>query len=321
MFIEINDLPSFVTEGKITKKEAINYFCEFVYKNPAVFGLEKEPADLRHDLILDILEKGEKILDTYNPETGHFFSFFYATVKGRVKSLKRKLCRQNIHESCLFDEFLQTSVYDEIKYIGYEEIKAVDRTYTKAPFAVPRVKAEDIEEFFKKKKLSKEIKTLVILLFKYAFFIDYEQLKNICRQTKIDYNFLLEIKDCCMKYLEKKVEAQEKACENRNRTYFLRKKTCLHIQNLEKEITDSQSRNLLSYKLDNLQQKFSRQTERLKKDNSEIIKKSSHIVLQDKQIANFLGLCERQVRYYISRAKNQKINLLNISCCLESESE
>ena len=33
----------------------------------------------------------------------------------------------------------------------------------------------------------------------------------------------------------------------------------------------------------------------------------------EKQIANFLGLCERQVRYYISRAKNNKINFSNIS--------
>lgn len=321
MYIEINDLPLFVEEGRITKKEAVNYFCEFIFKNPAVFGLERETADLRNDLILDILEKGEKIMDTYNPEEGLFFSFFYATVKGRLKSLKRKLCRQNIHECCLYDEFLQTISYDEIKYIGYEEIKPVDGSYTKAPYAVPRVKPEDIEEFFKKKRLSKEMKTLLILLFKYAFFIDYDQLKNICRQTSIDYNFLLEIKDCCMNYLEKKVKAQEKACENRNRTYFLRKKTCLHIQNLEKEISASQSKNLLSYKLDNLQQKYSRQTERLNKDNSEIIKKSSHIVLQDKQVANFLGLCERQVRYYISRAKNKKLNLLNTSYCQESESQ
>ena len=313
MFIEMNEIPSLISEGKISKKEAVNYFAEFLYKNPAIFGLEKEDPDFRNDLILQILEKGEKIIDAYNPKLASFFSFFYATIKGRIKALRKKECRSNIHQSCIYEELLQDLSYEGIKYIGYKDIKPLPKGYKKAPYAVPRVKPEDIEGFFRQKDLSKEIKTIFIILFKYAFYIDYQQLKNVCSQTGIDYDFLVKIKDYCMDYLDKKVQAQEKAYESRNRTYFLRKKTGLQIRSLEQELTVSQEKNPLEYKLDSLQDKYSRQTQRLNKDNYEIVRRSSHIVLQDRQIANFLGLCERQVRYYISRAKNNKIKFSGIA--------
>lgn len=313
MFIEINEIPSLISGGKITKKEALNYLAEFIFKNPAIFGLEKESPDFRNDLILEILEKGDKIIDAYNPKLAGFFSFFYATIKGRIKALRKKECRSNIHQNCIYEELIQDLSYEGIKYIGYKDIKPLPKGYKKPPYALPRVKPEDIEGFFKQQNLSKEIRTIFIILFKYAFYIDYQQLKNICSQTGIDYDFLVKIKDYCMDYLDKKIQAQEKAYESRNRTYFLRKKTGLQIRCIEKDLTVSQNSSPLEYKLDSLQSKYFRQTKRLNKDNSEILKKSSHIVLQDKQIANFLGLCERQVRYYISRAKNNKINFSNIS--------
>lgn len=321
MFIEMNEIPDLIGDGKISKKEAVNYFAEFIYKNPAIFGLEKESADFRNDLIVQILEKGEKIIDSYNPKLAGFFSFFYATIKGRIKALRKKECRSNINQSCIYEELLQDLSYEGIKYIGYKEIRPVNKGYKKPPYAVPRVKPEDIEGFFKQQNLSKEIRTVFIILFKYAFYIDYQQLKNICWQTGIDYDFLIKIKDYCMDYLDKKVQAQEKAAESRNRTYFMRKKTSLQIKSLEKELTGSPCSSPLEYKLDSLQSKYKRQTERLKRDNSEIIKKSSHIVLQDRQIANFLGLCERQVRYYISRAKNNKINFSDLGTVRKSENE
>lgn len=309
MFIELNDLPQLIQEGKLSNKEAINYLAEFIHKNPAVFGLEKESPDFRNDLIIDLLEKGDRFLQAYNPDAGKFFPFFYATVKGRIKAIRKKECRLNIHESCIFEELIQNLSYEGTKYIGYREIKPVEKGYKKPPYAVPKVKPEDIESFFKQEKLSKELKTMLVLLFKYAFFIDYEQLKTICLYTGIDYNFLVMIKDYCMDYLDKKVKAQEKASEIRNRTYFLRKRTGYQISSIQKQLINSEKNSTLNYKLDSLNNKFYRQTERLEKDNSEIIKKYSHIVLKDKQIADFLGVCERQVRYYISNAKNNKIDL------------
>ena len=321
MFIKLNDLPAYIYDGKFSKKEAVNFLAEFIFKNPALFGLEKEDPDFKNDLILDILERGERILDSFNPKAGQFFPFFYSTIKGRVKTIKKKENRRNLHESCIYEEAVQNLSYEGIKYLGYKEIKPVTDGYKKPPFAVNHVNPEDIEEFFKQEKLTKEIRTILIILFKYAFFIEYEQLKTICNKTGIDYDFLVKIKDYCMQYLEKKVQAQKKAFETRNRTYFLRKRTSLQIKYLEQEMTESHNQNPLDYKLDSLQNKYCRQTERLIKDNSEIQKKSSHIVLQDKQIANFLGLCERQVRYYISRAKNNKINFSNINSERKYESD
>ena len=321
MFIQMNDIPALIAEGKLTRKEAINYIVEFIHKNPALFTLEKESDDFRNDLIIDFLEKGENFLSSFDSSRGNFFPFLYATILGRIKALRKRECFSNIKDSCIYEELLANLSNEENKYEDYKEIIPLGKDYKKPPFAVNRVKAEDIEKFFKKTELTKEIKTILILLFKYAFFIDYDQLKNVCEHTGIDYNFLIEIKDYCMDFLDKKVQEQSKAYETRNRTYFLRKRTAIEIQNIEKEHPSKDDFNSLNYKLSDLHNKYHKQTAKLERDNSDIMKKSSHIVLPDKKIAGFMGLCERQVRYYISKAKSSKLNLLEVNNSENTESD
>lgn len=309
MSIELNDIPSLIEEGKLSKKEAINHIIEFIYRNPAVFSLEKENEDFRDELLLDLLEKGERLFEVYNPQIGKFFPYLYATVIGRVKSLRKKECHLSMKESCIFEEAVQEFTSEDSKVQEDTFLKPVTKAYARPPFAQRRVSAEELEEVFKKTKLSKKIKSMLIILFKYAFFIDYEQLKNVCKETGFDYEFLALIKDYSMQFLEKKTLAHSKAYQDRNRTYFLKKRTALEIRTLKKELLNSDGVDTLSYKLDSLTKKYHKQSARLVKDNSEIAKKAARIVLPDSQIANCLGLCERQVRYYISKAKNKNSKL------------
>ena len=295
---ELNDLPEKMYCGKISEKQLVECICRFVIHNYPVFGLQKYDEDFRQDVILMFIERSHRIIHNFNPAFGDFFTFLYCYMCTIINTLIKKRMLQtmkdkiNIQE-CILELDQKEEEYHRIDFKNFE--------LPKAPFAPPKIPVAELQQTFKDLALKHKDKKIIVLALKSSYYLTDEQIKRICNLSGIKKEYFYKLIQNCKESLDIKSGRREKAEERRNFAYYHHKRYKIMVENLAEE-TYPKSMELKKEKYTSMEEKHRRNWKRLNKAFEK-----GHIYLRptNRTIACLMGICERQVNYYIKCAKKE----------------
>lgn len=296
----LNLIPDMLQKNEVTRKEALNLLCEFILSDKPVFGLIKFDEDFVSELILRILERGTVIFDSFNPESGSFYTYFFKYVQSVKFHLLKELSINELkykHVVELSKEDLyisdSNSTYYPSKSLIKNEEKNIDEILNKSD-----IYPKDFLKLIKKHPRGYE-KLLLVLALKSSYNITETNINMIASCCNIDKEKLQEIVDYLNDKLECKLTRKRKLEEKRNSVYFYKKKYEHQIKKLNEEVKEDNK-----YVSESLTEKYNRKYEKWGNLNKKLNNSSHFLKPTNKEIANVLGLCERQVNYYIKALKN-----------------
>lgn len=295
---KLNQLPEELYSGRMTEKEVINQICSFVAQNYPIYGLHKYDEDFRQDIILRLLERGSHVLHLFNPKFGDFFTFLYCYVSTLINTRLKTLGMISIREKLTFEESINTlddkeTKYHRIDFTNFEE--------PKAPLAQRKITPEELQSAVKDLTLRHKDKKVFILALKSSYYLTDEQIQRICKLYGFKPEYFYNMVQQCKDSLETKSIRREKAKERRNFAYYHHKRYSRILRDLEEEET-MEHKYLLQRKYESRQKKHLQNWNRL---NQAFEKGLLYLRPTNKTVANLMGICERQVNYYINCAKKE----------------
>ncbi len=295
---DLNQLLEKHRSGLMTEKEVINVICTFVARNYPVFGLHKYDEDFRQDIILHLLERGPHLIHLFNPDFGDFFTFLYCYVSTLINSTLKKKVISSMKESLNLEESIYTLGEKEKKYTRIDfnnfEIK-------KPPFSPQKIPVEELQKALKELSLRHQDKKVIILALKSSYYLTDEQIERICSIYGIKPEYFYNMVQHCKESLSNKNQRREKALERRNFAYYHHKRYNRIIQNIkDNDVPDYN--NLMKDEYKYKEKKHHHNWMRL----NEAFEKG-HLYLRPttKTVAYIMGMCERQVNYYLRCAKKE----------------
>lgn len=293
----LNELPKQIENGIITKKDAVNKISIFICNNYKVFNLQKFDEDFRSEIVMYFLEHGEHILDNFKPELGDLFTYLYTYISSLTYTKRRTLAKKRITEIFAISEC--QNLYSEKEY-NYSKLKPAELQETKVPYAINKISQNELKKIFEKIRNDNTDKRILVLALKSSFYITDTQIQKVCKiyNLRADdfYKTIQYFKDS----LVDKVDKRQKELERRNTAYYHHRKYLNQISKLEED--NDYHDDLLFLKLINKEQKHSKNWIRI---NNKFIKGYLYLRPSAKAIADILGICERQVNYYVNSAKNE----------------
>lgn len=287
-----------LNSGTITVRQAVNRIGTFISKNYPVFGLHKYDEDFRSEIILAFLERGEHILSLYNPNTGDLYTFLYCYLNTIANSKRKMLAKSSISEIVAIDE-LKKAAEDKVQY--YKALNYSHIDMPKAPYAYKPVPAEELSNTLQAISSCNTDKKILVLALKASFYLTDSQVERICRLYKIDKNHFYELIQQCKESIQKKTEKRWKIQERRNSAYYHHKRYKTIINKLIQDDINCENSILIS-RIEKKEMKCKKQWSKL---NHSFEKGLLKLRPTNKTVANLLGICERQVSYYINCAKKE----------------
>ena len=295
---ELNDLPEQMYCGKLTEKQLVEKICRFVIHNYPVFGLHKYDEDFRQDVILMFIEKSHRILHHFNPDFGDFFTFLYCYICTIINTLIKKRLLQTMRdkiniEECILELDQKEEKYHRIDFNTFE--------LPKAPFAPPKIPAAELQKTFKELTLKHKDKKIIALALKSSYYLTDEQIQRICSISGIKKDYFYKLIQNCKESLDTKSDRRERAEERRNFAYYHHKRYKILAENLEDEVLP-RNMELRKEKYTHMEKKHRQNWKRL---NDAFEKGHIYLRPTNRTIASLMGICERQVNYYINCAKKE----------------
>ena len=316
---ELNKLPELVQKGKMSPVYASHKLALYVKENLSLFGLNKKDEDFKSDIIVMLLEKTEQLFEQYNPQYGCFFTYFFCFIKSLINSETKKIASQKVIDFLEINDCITS--YEQHEE-AYKLINYHDFEYRKVPFAYKPVSAQSLkiscnrepyhikeflnqnDEDFKKlqenlKKISPALaeKILLVLALKSAYYITDSQITKIAEICHLDINNFHAIVMNLKSDLIEREKSKNKIEIRRNKAYFQHRKYRSRIEWAEATKDD-----FSPYEKHKLSNKYDKQTKTWKTLNQQLKKGIINIRPTNKAIAKALGMCERQISFYIKNA-------------------
>jgi len=315
---DLNEFPALLENNKLTKAEAIQKIAEFIVCNYRVFNLQLYDEDFREEIILIVLEKGITIFDNYKPELGDFFTYLYSYIYNIASTLKKKHAKTKLEENITEIEIIRDykdSCY-QIPEPSYKTLQ--DNTI---PFkSSKKITPQELREGLYFPENSKIEKTILSLAIKSSFYLDDEMVSKICSVIGVDkYHFTRLIEYYKME-LVRKIEKRNRLEGYRNKAYYCHKKYEHQIQLINQEMKldfNTNQKYIYEEKLKKLKHNNEKQIHNWERLNKKFQNGCATVKPSNLSIANLLGICERQVSYYLFCAKNGKTDLSEICKKLE----
>lgn len=295
----VNEIMDRLQGGEITKRQALDMTCSFICENYKVFGLERHDEDFRSELILSLLEKGERLIDGFNPALGDYFTYLFMTVESHRRARIRTAAKKQVHESFV----MQTGPL----YLAEKECDYAPRPFTpvsaesKRPLAYKPVPADTVRKTLTALAHQKQNKKLLILAIKTAFYLSDEQVRALSAIYRIPEERFHQIIQFFKNHLMDKSDRKRVVEERRNTAYFRQKNYEKRLEIIRGSERHYDNRELL-LDLERTLAKHQRRCDRLNRklrDGCVLVRPTN------KMIADYLGICERQVAYYISRCRDE----------------
>jgi hypothetical protein len=296
--IGLNELSDQLRSGQISEKQMIEGICSFVIKNYPIYGLQKYDEDFRQDVLLCLVEKGHRLLNQFNPAFGDFFTYTYCFICTIINTKIKQQMVQSMKEKINFEECLLSFDEKEEKYhrIDFENFEV-----PKVPYAASRIPSEEIQDALKSLTLKHENKKLIVLALKSSYYLTDEQIHRICKISGIKKDFFYNMIQQCKDSLDLKSSRREKAQERRNFAYYHHKRYKKIIQKLDTEIAPEKLKKMKEHYI-YMEKKHRHNWNRM---NSAFEKGHIYLRPTNKTVANLMGICERQVNYYINCARKE----------------
>ena len=302
--MELNELSDQLLRGEISEKEMIKHICTFVVKNYPIFGLQKYDEDFRQEVLLNLIEKGNRLLNQFNPAFGDFFTYLYCYICTIINTKIKQQMVQSMKEKINFEECILTL---EEKKEKYHRIDFNNFDLPKAPLAPPHIPPEEIQEALKNLSLKHDNKKIIVLALKSSYYLTDDQIQRICKISGIKKEYFYNLIQQCKESLDYKTRRRERAQERRNFAYYHHKRYRKIIQKLDCDLDQEKLRRLKEH----YACKEKKHWHNWKSLNNAFEKGHIYLRPTNKTVANLMGICERQVNYYINCARKD----------LESEQE
>lgn len=289
----LNLIPEKIYSGEITKKEAVDIICSFVMDNYPIFGLHKYDEDFRADVIVYFLERGIRVLELYNQNTADFFTYLYSNIMSYIQTKRRSQARASIKEYLTVAESansLEDKAYD-YKKIDYRTFEA-----GKVPYAFKPISAENLRAIFSPITSSNIDKKILILALKSCFYLTDDMIKKVSDLYQISLEDFYDTIQFCKNSISCKTKKHQLAIERRNYAYY-------HHKRYEHELEYSQENEATAECKAQIILKLEKHSNNWKLLNNKFEKGFLYLRPTNKTIAEILGICERQVSYYINCAK------------------
>lgn len=294
---ELNLIPKQLKQGLITVKEAVNQTGTFLMENYPMFGLHRYDDDFRSDIIVAFLERGEHLLELYNPEMGEYLTFLFSYINTLINSRVKYLAKYSIHQKVTQEEALR--MLDE-KEIRYQNINYKSLYSPKIPYSYNKVPAEELRNALKDISEGHLDKKLLVLALKSSFYITDPQIEKVCSFYKIEKKIFYELIEFCKSSVTRKEFRRNQFQERRNYAYYHHKR---YRRLLEKLKEDDKNDN--SILISQLIEKEIRYKKKWKNLNKSFESGLLNLRPTNKTIAKLLGICERQVTYCLSCARKE----------------
>ena len=288
--IDIEFLPKAVKEKIISKQEAAKIIWEEIYTNPQRYGLMFFSEDQKSDLLLQIHKQFEVFFDKFIPGHISFKSFITSCLaKYKNRFLKHQL--SNEIELKSLSSFFQSKIEeDSQKYmIDIAENDQITKTQCKKTFN--DIIMQEIDNHKKREKRIAEL-TAIILLMKACKDIDDKTINLVSKFTGINKTLLYDTIEELKESMSRKEKNNQKLVCRRNNAFFFHRK---YMQEMLLPSTSAQ-------KLQDIQKKYEKQTNKWKVHNQELAIRSQSP--SNEEIARIIGIKPRTVSFYINHARN-----------------
>lgn len=287
--IDLNELPELVNSGTFTVKQAVDYIAEYIHKNPVKFGLGKFDEDFRSEFLLSFLQNAGKLFFRYDKRYGQFLPYLYAFSKGVLLTLIRDSSKKDSNVFSTRREEENTWEYKTKQYMP--DLYVADNFYENKKYVFHEVR-QPVENYCSIKKNSAEKKIAMVLALKSSFFLSDDHVSFVSDYCGVEKRNLENTLYNLNKLLEKRAEHCAILRVRRDNAYYFHRK---YADLINQETSENHKKKL--------QKKYERQTENWYSKNAQLQKTGYRLCPTNKTVANVLGICERQVSYYISRAK------------------
>ena len=308
---QLENLPEDLKSGLITEKEAIDKICCYVAENYPIYGLHKYDEDFRQDIILNLLERASHILHLFNPKFGDFFTFLYCYVSSLINTKVKKMLTDSMKERLNIQESIDSF---EEKTSSYHRIDFTNFDLPKAPYAAKSISSEELQQAFKSLSSKQKDKKIIVLALKSSFYITDEQIERICKIYDLKPDYFYSMIEKCKETLYSKNDKRKLYIERRNFAYYHHRRYCRILYNLE-DNDDPEEQDYLRERYLSREKKHQHNWARL---NNSFQKGRLYLRPTNKTVANLLGICERQVNYYINCAKRDLEKMENSEAGIES---
>lgn len=325
----LNILEEEVSQGKLSPREGFERILSDMMEFPQNYGIQNYDEELRSDLILRLLQRGPDFFKRYNKSFGQFSTYFSSLVKYQMKGILHQhqinqITEKNIseiskieYENSQLKYNNQEFSYRLTNFKPYFPVKTDKPPYrAKNTLAVNRHNAQNHkvaeketfygkEEEFKCSTQSKKLipaetkysknsrfeRTALVLALKSCYYLTDDHIDGISTLCKIPKEKLIEIVEELKESTEKRQDKIQKVQKARDRSFQLRRKIEEELANFPAE--DKKQELLKNYRLHTRNWNVKNNT----------LKDSAYLPSPtNKKIGEVLGLCERQVGYYLQKA-------------------
>ena len=317
--IDLNSIPEMIESKIITQDEAARIIAEDLNRNKKNYHLISNDEDILSELSLRILQTSDLLFKNYKKEKCAFRTYLLSVLKYQILTILREHRRKNsgdeitkqiphIHyetqnELYEMDEapfkimhvkpFIKKTE-DKITYREKRQSKKDKKSLSaeNSTSEKPRIKMQDLVSYWAN-RTSKKARTALILALKSSYYITEENIDSVCDYCEISKKIMQETID----------ELKSKIPERQEKIELLQKRQAksfnFHIK-LQKRISET----FEIEKKDELSKKYEYHTKKWNERNSRTHPKSVKLCPTNKQVAEILGICERQVGNYIKNAEN-----------------
>lgn len=322
-------LPELLAEGKISRKDALNLIGEEITRNPLKFGITGDSREIISDLYFAIRKKGYFLFDHYCSSFGSFRTYLCSFIRFQIKTIKKEnalLYRnrktyshveateyenaQEKYEKNEFDykimhfrpysitrreaaPFIRSAVSEFPATAKKRGNPDDERKKRENPEERPLKQNHSILNDFSKTKQS-EKKLALILTLKSCYYLNEDTIETISKFCGIKHDSLMKVISELKKTIAGKHERYETLKRRRDYSYFLHRKCLDKLKSLKEDNSPT----------DRIQRLYDFHTEKWINKNRYLQKVSYKVCPTNRAIAKVLGICERQVGYYMNRAED-----------------
>ena len=293
---EINRLPVLVKNGELSQNVALNKILTVIYTNPHRFCLGQLSDDDRSDFFLFLYTKLRNIFTNYNSKGSPFIVYLYSCISLELSAWNRMRYRNSFSADCT--NFIIEQLYEEEVFL-YEQHEISlcpppallpKQLCTASYHPITQYKLTDTKKFLKN---DRDRKAALVLALKSCYYINDNDIDRICCLCGCNKGNLTNTIQTLKSSLTNKAERVRKYKERRDISFFFHRRYSSQLKNLP----------FNSYRYEQLSRKYERQSKLWKKKNDFLQNSKSRVTPTNKAVAEVLGLCERQVCYYIAYAK------------------
>lgn len=300
----LNQLPELMAENKISTQEALRIIAADVMENPLSYKIPTSDEDLKSELCLRLIQTSDYIFRHYKKNLCSFKTYLCSFIHFQIMNIVRDKYKENYLEEHIKNMSIFNYEEDKNKYNMNETSFNIDhlknlnpKKQTKPLFSRKHpISSDSFKEFFETKP-EKKIKTTLVLALKASYYLTNDHIEKISRYCGIKKSELQQLVDEINESLKTKQEAMETTKRLRDKSFQLHLK---FQQMIEKAANETEKQEYL--------QKYSKQTENWQKKNQILQEQAQKLCPTNRRLAELLGICERQVGYYLQRAEQMMQN-------------